>query len=266
MYDVKGERRALPRTMQREVLDGVRSVTTHDVAVAVTQRAIVPFYQPVIDVRSGDIVGFQALARWVRPSTSPLPAASFIGVIESSGVGFSLDLAMLRHAAADLASRRTNEKLYVHVSPRFLTRLGVARFVREVLTHARMAAKRLTLVVPAALIVERASLVGDALSGLRDLDVRLAADLPPTDRIDVPRANHLLDELRLGRAWVTGLAADPRPLAAAIAVAHERGLRARVAGVETDQQFNEVASFGADLAEGRWLAGPHPQPLPTDAA
>jgi diguanylate cyclase (GGDEF)-like protein len=263
MYDVKGERRGL-RSTREGALPDLRSVTVHDVAVAVTQRAIVPYYQPVVTIATGELVGYQALARWLQPAGTPLPAASFIGVAASSGVSFSLDLAILRHAAADVASRQGDEKLYVHVSSRFLTRPGVSRFVREVLVHAGLPPARLVLVLPAPLVVRRAALVGEALAALRDLNVRLVVNLPVGEAVAVPTADHLFDELRLGIGWLTDLTADPRPVAAAVALAHERGLLARVAGVENEVQLQLLAEMGCDLAEGRWLAGPHDRPLPPD--
>jgi len=254
MYDVKGDRRELPIARQRQV-DDLRTVTVRDVAVAVTQRAIVPHYQPVLELDTHETVGFQALARWQRESGASRPAKTFIGVVEGSGVGFTLDLAILRHAAAEIVAHTTDERLYVHVSSRFLTRPGVARFVQEVMHHARLAPERLALVVPAPLVVRRAVLIGEALSALRDLNVRLVINLAADGAVELPSANHLFDELRLGLGWLTH-STDSRPLAAAIGMAHAAGLRARVVGVETADQLAELTDLGCDLAEGRLLGAP----------
>jgi diguanylate cyclase (GGDEF)-like protein/PAS domain S-box-containing protein len=265
MYDAKGERRLLPMNSTPQPLDDVRPVSVHDVAVAVTQRAIVPHFQPVIDVSTGDIAGYQALARWVRGPANITPAASFISVVEGSGVGFTLDLAILRHAAGEIVTRNhlrdeggpDSAKLYAHVSSRFLTRPGVARFVREVLHHVGMPGQRLGLVIPASLLLQRAALVSEALSGLRDLNVRLVINLPAGQALQLPRVDHLFDELRLGLGWLPS--GDGRSdLAAAVELAHREGLRARVVGVETAEQHAAAADAGCDLAEGRFYAPPSP--------
>src|SRR5690606_2141346 len=122
MYEAKGERRLPPVWPQPgRFLPHHRPVTAHDVAVAVTQRAVAPWYQPVVDPHTRAVVGFQALARWQRNGDESIPASEFLGAVEGSGVGFSLDLAMLRHGAADVARASRTWRLYVHVSSRFLT-------------------------------------------------------------------------------------------------------------------------------------------------
>lgn len=259
MYDVKGERRQPPFNKKRPPFDDVRSVSVRDVAVAVTQRAIVPAFQPVVDLRTERVVGYQALARWQHDDVETTPAAAFIGAVEGSGVGFTLDLAILRHAAADAVAfdrRHGNEhKLYVHVSSRFLTRPGVARFVREVLNHAGLPAQRLALVVPAHLVVQRAVLVSEALSDLRDLNVRLVIHAPPAERVELPPTDHLFDELRLGLGWLTGPDNWPR-VTDAIDRAHRAGLRARIVGVETVEDHQALVDAGCDLAEGHFYGSP----------
>ena len=258
MYDIKSEHRRAPASRSRDAADDLRSVTVHDVAVAVARRAIVPYYQPVMALPARTTIGRQALARWTRPDASPLVAGSFVGVVEGSGVGFTLDLAMLRHAAAEFAARPDDDRLYLHVCSRFLTRPGVARFVREVLHHAGLAPQRLALVVPGPLVVGRAALVGDALAALRDLGLHLVVNLPVGEDFDIPTADDLFHELRLGVGWLRGTGAADESVGEVIDLAHDRGLRAHVTGVEAADQHDALVALGCDAAEGRFYAPPTP--------
>jgi hypothetical protein len=104
-------------------------------------------------------------------------------------------------------------------------------------------------------VVRRAALIGEALSALRDLKVRLVIHLPADGAVQLPAADHLFDELRLGLGWLPR-GSDPRPLAAAIGTAHGAGLLTRVVGVETEEEWSELEDLGCDLAEGHWLGPP----------
>jgi diguanylate cyclase (GGDEF)-like protein len=235
MYDVKGERRLPPVWPQRGgVHQHHRPVTAHDVAVAVTQRAIAPWYQPVVEASTGTVVGYQALARWLRSEGEAIPASEFLGAVEGSGVGFSLDLAILRHAATDFATMGDPDStLYIHVSSRFLTRPGVERFVREVLARAELDPSRLALVVPDRL-VGKPALVGGVLEALTDLGSRLVVDLPVGASLPSSEAgNHTYTEVRLGLGWPD---AERDTLARTTDVAHERGLAVHAIGVDTAPQ------------------------------
>jgi diguanylate cyclase (GGDEF)-like protein/PAS domain S-box-containing protein len=264
MYDAKGDRRQSPVAAQREALEGLRAFTVRDVAVAVTQRAIVPYYQAVVEVTTERVVGFHALARWLRADGTPLPAVDFVDVVEGSGVSFSLDLAILRHAAAELAPRTDGATVYAHVSSRFLTRPGVARFVTEVLDRATLDPHRLALVVPAPLVENRAVLVGPALSALRDVEVGLVLDLSDGDVGRLPEHDDLFAEVRLtlnpdGRRHLA-----PKLLRPMIDAARARDVRTLVVGVETAEQLDSLRELGVDRASGRWFSGPHRHPLPPD--
>jgi diguanylate cyclase (GGDEF)-like protein len=258
MYDAKGDRRQSPIAAQQEIIEGRREFTVHDVAVAVTQRAIVPYYQAVVDVPSERVVGHHALARWLRPDGTPLPAVNFVDIVEGSGVSFSLDLAILRHAATDLA-RRAEETLYVHVSSRFLTRPGVARFVTEVIDRASLHPSRLALVVPAGLVASRVALVGPALSAFRDLGIALVLDLPDGQTVLPSSSFQLFDEVRLSLGSTTG-AGSVGVLRPSIEAAHDVGLRTLVVGVETADQFATLAYLEVGRASGRWIASPGKEP------
>lgn len=268
MYHEKGERRSIALGTSADHLVDVRAVTSHDVAVAVTQMAIVPYYQPVVRTATGALAGFQALARWVRARGEPLAAPDFIGVVEGSAVAFSLDLAMLRQAARDLAASGLATTLYVHVSAGFLSKPGVDRFVTEVVQHAGLDAGRLAIVVPGQLLGHRALAVRDTLGALREAGARVVLHLPHGTRPEARAlSGELFSELRFAPGWIRALDVRPQLVAELVRSAHDRALLARATAVESESQFWQLREMGCDLAEGLHIGAPsatlaHPGLLP----
>lgn len=272
MYEVKADRRNRRGQPTRHVGADLRSVTLNDIAVAVTRDEIVPYYQRVVDIGGGTTRGFQALARWLRPDGSTVDASEFLAIADDSGVSFTLDLSILRHALGDLAGGNDLGRLYVPVSPRFLRRPGVDRFVHEVLARAGVAPDRLAVLVDERLVTARALVIGDALSALRDLGVHLVLDSRPPPADDDPASpspSHrvrddgtgaLFGQLRLAPAWMAVLADDAAPLAARVARARDQGQEVLVGGVETDAQRLALRDLGCALVSGHLIGRPEPTP------
>lgn len=270
MYEVKADRRSRRGQASGSVGPGLRSVTLKDIAVAVTRHEIVPHYQRVVAASDGATRGIQALARWLRPDGSTEDASQFLAIADDSGVSFTLDLAILRHALGDLAVGASVGRLYVPVSPRFLRRPGVERFVEEVLARAGVAADRLAVLVDEQLVTTRALVIGDAISALRDLGVHLVLDARPPGA-DEPAATTpgrhrgdgtatLFDQVRLRPSWMATFDDDPAALLARVARAHDQGQEVLVSGVETEAQLQRLRDLGCELVSGHLIGRPQPTP------
>jgi diguanylate cyclase (GGDEF)-like protein len=273
MYEVKADRRHQQGRPAPTIGPDLRSVTIKDLAVAVTRRDIVPYFQRVVDAADGSTRGVQALARWLRPNGPAVDAGQFLGIVDDSGVSFSLDLAMLRHAAAELAPRPDLGRLYLPVGPRFLRHPGVDRFVHEVLAHAGLPPDRLAVLVPEHLVDTQALVVGDAVAALRELGVHLVLDSRPPDDDSAPalatssrtaaRPDDLASmftELRLAPGWLAVLERNRDAVAAVARSAIDRGQRILVGGVETDDQRHQLAELGCALLSGHLFAAPSAEP------
>ncbi len=274
MYEVKADRREHSGRPAPSVGRDLRSVTLKDLAVAVTRHDIVPYYQRVVRAEDGRTDGVQALARWLRPEGPAVDAAQFLTIAEDSGVSFSLDLAILRDAAAALAPLPELHRLYVSVSPRFLRHPGVDRFVQEVLARSSLDARRLAMLVPERVVSGGGVLIGDTLAAVSDLGVGFVLDMQPLAH-DRPadghparaRDRHHLDDLgssfsevRLAPAWTQLLTDAPDSIAAIVERAHDLGQKVLAAGVETDEQRQHLVELGCDLLSGHLIAAPAPVP------
>jgi diguanylate cyclase (GGDEF)-like protein len=279
MYEVKADRRQQHGRPSPTIGPELRSVTLKDLAVAVTRRDIVPYFQRVVDVATGETRGMQALARWLRPDGTAVDAGQFLGIADDSGVSFSLDLAMLRHAAAELAPHPELGRLYLPVSPRFLRHAGVDRFVHEVLAHAELPPDRLAILVHEQLLSAQTLVIGDAMATLHQLGVDLVLDTRPARHEPGPNGTSaaatasvpasearshdlasMIAEVRLGPAWMGELERDPDALAEVVRGAQARGQRVLAGGVETDQQREALRALGCHLLSGHLIGEPKANP------
>jgi diguanylate cyclase (GGDEF)-like protein/PAS domain S-box-containing protein len=261
MYEVKDERRWVPTATGPQPPPPDRGVSAHDVAVAVTQGSIVPYYRPVALTATGATVGYQVVARWHQRSGEVAPAADFVWAVERTAVGFSLDLTILRQLASGVTDHSGEATAYAHVSPGFLVRPGVARFVHEVLVRADLEPRRLALLIPERLITTRGRLLREGLAEVGELGVRFVIDLAAGGLPAEPvMTDELFSELRLGLGWADALAGRPDDVAAAIAFAHDRGLEAHVMGVETREQLDQLVDMKCDRVQGDLIGSPSPSP------
>jgi diguanylate cyclase (GGDEF)-like protein/PAS domain S-box-containing protein len=262
MYRVKRERRRTPGGG-----GGPASRPVHEVAVAVTQRAVHPWYQPVVRLGAGGVDrfdGFQVLARWVLPDGEVLPAVEFVPGVEGSGVAFSADLAVVREATRAMAARRRPvPRLWAHLSARSLRTPDLDHFLHESLEYARFEASRLSLQVAADYLVASDAFVAEALARLRALGTRLVVTVADTARlesIDWNRLPSLVNELRLGRDFVPALRATTDVLTAVVARGRRDGWSVHLTGIESAEDLERAAALGIDLASGFHVGPPEREP------
>ncbi|MFN8040817.1 MAG: diguanylate cyclase [Acidimicrobiales bacterium] len=252
MYDAKGERRRPPGRDDHH-WEG-EAPTVRDVAVALTQGRIAPGYWAVTTSDRSHLAGVQAAARWHGPDGIWRPAADFAPLVARTGVGFSLELAILNQVVADAPSWIPQPgRLYVHASRSFLERRGVARFFAEVVGRGGVPASSLGLVVASEDLVGRVELVQRPLWELHELGVHLVVGLGPGSPPIVPDlVEAVFDEVRLEPAFAraglggAGLAA----IADAAGRGHRHGLQVRLAGVGDARLAERAASAGVELLEG----------------
>ncbi|MFT3970524.1 MAG: EAL domain-containing protein [Micropruina sp.] len=231
------------------------AVGADELRAALGAGEIVPWYQPIIDLTSGDVHGVEALARWHRPD-GLLSPADFVPLAEASDMVIELDLAVIRQALADLGRwqhTRPGFELNVNVSGRHLdSSTGVAQVIAAVeeagVPPGSVCIELTESARPASADVGAAGLdtlrghglpvwlddFGSGYYGLRDL-IRLPVNGIKFDRSFTAELNR------------------PRtaPLIGALTeAAHRMGLRVTVEGIETATQAAAVRQLGCDLGQG----------------
>ncbi|MCO7220752.1 EAL domain-containing protein [Klenkia sp. PcliD-1-E] len=221
-------------------------------------------YQPVLDVASGDLVGFEALARWDRPGAGLLSPDAFVPVAEQSDLICELDRWVLRFAVDQLGAWRdgaggdSDVRVAVNLSARTLSDPRITDTVVATLAYAGVPARCLVLEVAESAVVESPVLLAQ-LAALRAVGVSVALDDYGTGTTSIGALRHLpVDTLKVDGRFLSTDPADQRLVALMVATAHASGLTVVAEGVEDAEALGRLASEACDAAQGFHLSAPLP--------
>ncbi len=271
MYVAKDEGKAtwklFDETMRAR--DASRHEIEQGLRVAMDQDELVLEYQPIIDLRSGGIVGAEALVRWNRPGHGMVPPADFLGVADKVGLTASMGRWILDHALADLARLRASGTLpegfhmWVNVSPRQIADLHFAELVVE-LTRAHDVPTILLGVEIAEHAVRDVVTTDNVLAALHDLGVAVQLDDFGSGQSNLGWLQELpISGLKIDAEFVAALdtvrdhdgGAIVRGI---IGLGHELRLTIVGEGVETHVQAVALRAMGCEFAQGFYFGRPGP--------
>ncbi|MCW2665490.1 MAG: Diguanylate cyclase protein, partial [Frankiales bacterium] len=255
--------------MQAAVLE--RVAVESDLHVAVREGQVELHYQPVQDLRTGRVVGVEALARWDRPGVGPVAPDVFIPAGERTGLIVPLERHLLDLACRQLAAWQRDKpslRCGVNLSPRHLREPDVVEAVLGIVDRHGLERSSVIAEVTEGLFFSDEGRVGDVLQRLSDAGITLALDDFGTGWSSLSRlTRHPFRVVKVDRSFLAGLvdARTPPPqLLAALAVARELQLDVVAEGVETQEQLDALAACGCDFAQGYHVARPGPAALVTD--
>lgn len=215
-------------------------------------------YQPQIDLATGEVAGFEALARWTSPEHGSVPPDLFIPVAEDGGMIIQLGEWVLRTACADVAALSAAVgrplRLAVNVSPRQLRGEQWLDSVTAALRDSGLDPACLEVEITEGLLVAD---VGDAvaiLSAVRELGVGVVVDDFGQGYSSLAYLTRFpIDKIKIDRSFVEEISGDGDRAAivdAIIVMAHALGMRVLAEGVETAEQEGYLAARGCDEVQG----------------
>jgi diguanylate cyclase (GGDEF)-like protein/PAS domain S-box-containing protein len=244
-----------------------RFALLEDLQRALTVGEIQAWFQPIIDVSTGTLTSFEALARWMHPTKGVIPPMDFIELAEGSGVVHSLGRQILEQAVSQLAqwhrdgTAGSHVTVSVNVSVRQLLAHDFVDLVKNTLETYGLAATNLHLELTETILADRQLATGPLLR-LRELGVRVSIDDFGTGYSSLSYLRDLpIDCLKIDRSFVQGLGSDKRDSAlvgAVVAMAIELGLDVVAEGVETSEQFAQLERLGCQQAQGYLFGRPTP--------
>ena len=224
------------------------------------------FYQPLIDLKSGEVAGFEALARWEHEDRGEISPTEFIPVAEESGLILQLGRWAMHKAADTLAGwdEQAGKPLPVYVGVNLsaiqVARDDVAALVQSALKASGLTGNRLTLELTESSIVQdpvRAQRVFDAL---KSLEATVAMDDFGTGYSSLAYLQRLpIDVLKIDRSFVSGMMVDPDSVAivrAVLSLADALGMSTTAEGIETVELATTLATLGCASGQGFYFAKP----------
>jgi diguanylate cyclase (GGDEF)-like protein/PAS domain S-box-containing protein len=255
----RGTFRFFERQMDASLQD--RKALERDLRLAIVRHELDVFFQPKIDVPSGQVSGVEALVRWHHPERGMVPPSSFIDVAEQTGLIHELGEWVLRTACTILADYDELE-VAVNLSAVQLKRGGIADMVANVLAETALEPRRLEIEITESVMVDGAEGVIADLRRIKDMGVRIAMDDFGTGYSSLSYLNRFpFDKIKIDRSFVNDLNHRGNGSAivkAVVGIGKSLGIKICAEGVETIDQLRFLERVGCHEVQGYYFAKPMP--------
>jgi len=231
---------------------------------AVERQELRLVYQPIVDARTGRVVGAEALSRWLDPDGNEVLPKEFIPLAEETGLILPIGEQALRgacRAAAQWGNGPGAPYVSVNLSgSQFLMRQQLPELVGEVLDETGLDPSRLQLEITESVIMQNTEAVNAMLHALKDMGVRIAVDDFGTGYSSLAYLKRFaLDTLKIDQSFVSGLGRDAEDTAiirAIIAMGRSLDLQVLPEGVETASQRDYLLRYRCPMMQGNLFGAP----------
>jgi EAL domain-containing protein (putative c-di-GMP-specific phosphodiesterase class I) len=230
----------------------------NDLRRALDRQELRLAYQPIVSLRDGELVGFEALLRWRHPERGSLPPSEFVRIAEESGLILPLGEWVLREACRSGRSWRDRfgqaPPISVTVSGRQIAQPGLVESVSAILADTGMDERHLGLEITESAIIDNAVAAQDNLARLRALSIRISVDDFGTGHSCLSRLHTFpVDALKVDRSFIARMDARRgarETVRAIVALARDLQLEVVAEGVETVEQREALESLDCSFGQG----------------
>jgi len=225
-----------------------------DLRAAIQNDVLRPYYQPLIDLATGHITGFEALVRWPHAERGMISPAEFIPVAEETGLINGVGGLMLRRACMDAALWPGNVRVAVNLSPLQFRVGNLLSVVMDALKQSGLPATRLELEITETLLLEKSSQVLATLHALRALGVRISMDDFGTGYSSLSYLRSFpFDKIKIDQSFVRDLGSNRDAQAivrSIISLGIGLGVTITAEGVETEAELSCLRAEGCHEGQG----------------
>ena len=225
---------------------------------AIARQELALYYQPKVSLRTGCIIGAEALLRWRHPALGMVPPGRFIPIAEESGLIVEIGEWVVHTACAQMAAWRESMgadiKVAVNVSRHGLVSGALAAVVKAAMANNQIKPGQLVLELTESMLMDRVEATASKLHDLRALGVELSIDDFGTGYSSMSYLKQFpVQELKIDRSFINGTPEDRTDSAIVrtlIVLAHSLDMRVVAEGVERPEQRDALAALACDCYQG----------------
>ena len=256
----KGRVELFEESMRQAVLE--RVALKADLRRATIAGELVPYYQPIVSLATGSVVGAEALVRWRHPTRGVLPPVAFLDVAEETGLIVTIGSAVLRKACEDARSWPSDVNVSVNLSASQLRDGALVDDVAEILRSTGLTPSRLTLEITETVLVDDPDAASLILGELKALGVSVSLDDFGTGYSSLGYLQRFpVDGLKIDKTFVDALGESHDEqvlLEAIVGIGHTLQLTVVAEGIESAEQWAALQAMGCGLGQGYLFARPMP--------
>ena len=247
----------------RPVRGSLVMLTADEIRQAMDEDRLVPFYQPIVELHSGQVTGAEALARIKAPDGAIISPAAFIDVAESNGILDQLTRSLLVTVLRDM--QRLNHihpgiNMAINWDPQLLEHVGLPDELKATCESWGISSTQITLEITETMAFEASPLILEVLVRLRLKGFNVAVDDYGTGYSNLDRLARMpFSKLKIDQSFVRKAGEDSFSIAGvetAIRLARELSMPTVAEGVEDEKLWNLMRACGASLAQGYLMSRP----------
>ena len=239
-----------------------------DLRHSAERNELLAYYQPIVDLATMRLIGFESLVRWNHPQRGIIPPLDFIPLAEETGQIIPLTLWMLRKSCSQLAEWQARSPLNkglmmsINLSGKHFADPNIVSSIRDILEETGVAAAALKLEITESAVMENADLAIEVLKQLRQLGCQLSIDDFGTGYSSLSYLHKFpIDMLKVDRSFVSTMedgSENGEIVRTVIALAKTLGLSVVAEGIESIHQLHQLRILGCEYGQGFLFARPVP--------
>jgi diguanylate cyclase (GGDEF)-like protein len=266
MYRAKSRGRGSYQLFDRRLRQAIlaRLTLENDLQKAIERGEFTAHYQPIVDLRTDRVIGFEALIRWLKPDRGLVSPAEFIPCLETTGAIVPVGLVILRQACRQLLLWRergwTDVTVSVNLSPRQFTRATLLADIDRILAETGVDPAYLKLEITESTIMENEETAIEITEELRSRRIQICIDDFGTGYSSLGSLHHLpVDSIKIDRSFVNEIEGGNRDyhvVDAIVALSHRLGLSVVAEGIETPRQLEWLQKLHCEFGQGYLFSKP----------
>jgi len=260
----KGSYQLFDRRMHHAMLE--RLMLENDLQRALEKQEFVLFYQPIVDIQTRDVMGFEALIRWQHPERGMVPPGEFIPCMETTGLITPVGMLVFKLACQQL--QRWHQQGWTHLT--MSVNLSVRQFacptlladIDRILAETAVNPAYMKLEITESAIMENAELAIALVEALRSRQIQVSIDDFGTGYSSLGYLHRFpIDHLKIDRSFVNQIQSENRTYPVVntiITLSQQLGLSVIAEGIETAEQLEWLQQLGCEFGQGYFFSRPLP--------